>query len=236
VSGRITYGIHGIESRLVDMVSRREEFKRKASHLEEIPLYYQFLRPASERYLVFAFQSFGVRSCIHLVQTAFRDYVRDKAGLIVRYKKLMPADAGIDPFAAGLVKEMTLLRRKVSSDKVDAYREDSPAEYDVKISLLARGKTNFGTFGKLTTDKIRRAGHSVAAVEEFDKALVKVSLNGNSKTITMFGEKGEAGTIDVSDDDLIKYDSGHPTKGSLDEVAKPLMKYFNDALIGYRKK
>ncbi|MCK0098385.1 hypothetical protein MWU38_03215 [Qipengyuania sp. S6317L1] len=34
VSGRITYGIHGITSRFVDLKTREEEFKRKNNHLE----------------------------------------------------------------------------------------------------------------------------------------------------------------------------------------------------------
>lgn len=235
VTGRITYGIHGIVSRFVDVVSRHEKFKRTAVDLEEIPLFFQIFRPKGEHYIIFVFQSYGVRSCIFLVQKAFREYIKSKADLTVRFRKLMPAEAGIDPFSAGLVKEMTLFKRKVSSDKVDAYRDDAPGEYDVKLSLVAKGKTNFGFYRNLTSKKIKDAGHSVASFDEFDKATVRVKLGNNSKHITVFGDQGEAGTIDVTDDELLKTADGHPTEESLKNIAKPILKHFNNALIGYRK-
>ena len=234
VSGRITYGVHGIVSRFVDIVDRKEKFKRKASDLEEIPLYFKLYRPKAEHYMIFAFQSFGVRSCINLVQSAFRKYVKDKSGLTVRFRKLMPAEAGIEPFAAGIVKEMTFLKRKVSSDRVDSYRDDAPAEYDVKLSLLAKGRTNFGLYRDLSPEKVKKAGHSIILVDDFDKATVRVNLDGNTKYITMFGNQGEAGTIDVTDDEDLDIEDGHPTKESLDKVIEPLLKHFNNALIGYR--
>lgn len=235
VSGRITYGIHGITSRFVDVVARTEEFQRKANHLEEIPLYFRFYRPKGEHYMIFAFQSFGVRSCVSLVQGAFRDFVRAQAGLVVRYRKMMPAEAGIDPLANGLVKEMTLLKRKVSSDRVDAYRDDAPAEYDVKLSLIAKGRSNFGFFKDLTSKKIKDAGHSVALIDDFEKGTVRVSVDGSSKSVTVFGDQGEAGTIDVTDELCLQIINGHPTKESLDEVSMPLLKHFNNALVGYKK-
>lgn len=234
VVGRITYGIHGIISRFVDIVNRQEQFKRKASHLEEIPLFFQFFRPKGEHYVIFVFQSYGVRSCVSLVQEAFREYIKAKTELTVRYKKLMPTEAGLDPFSAGIVKEMTLLKRKASSDKVDAYRDDAPGEYDVKLSLVAKGRSNFGLYKNLTSRKIKEAGYSVAMIDDFDKATVKVKLGDNSKYITIFGDQGEAGTIDVTDDDDLSMYDGHPTVASLEKVSKPLLKIFNNALIGYK--
>ncbi len=129
---------------------------------------------------------------------------------------------------------MTLLKRKVSSDKVDSYRDDAPAEYDVKLSLTAKGRSNFGIFRDLSPEKIKRAGHSIALIDDFDKATVKVSLDGNTKSITMFGSQGEAGTIDVTDDEDLIIDDGHPTKESLDKVVEPLLKHFNNSLVGYK--
>ena len=146
----------------------------------------------------------------------------------------MPAEAGFDPFATGLVKEMTLLKRKVSSDKVDAYRDDAPGEYDVKLSLVARGKSNFGFYKNLTTKKIKDAGYSIAMIDDFDKATVKVKIGNNSKHITMFGDQGEAGTIDVSEEEGLVIDNGHPTIESLENVTKPLLKHFNNAMIGFK--
>lgn len=234
VIGRITYGIHGIVSRFVDIANRQEKFKRTVSDLEEIPLFFQFFRPKGEHYMIFVFQSYGVRSCVYLVQEAFRSYIKSKADLTVRFKKLMPAEAGIDPFAAGLVKEMTLLKRKVSSDRVDAYSDDAPGEYDVKLSLVAKGKSNFGFYRNLTSKKVKDAAHSIALIDDFDKAVVKVKLGNNSKHITMFGDQSEAGTIDVTDEKQLVMDDGHPTPQSLEEVAKPLLKHFNTALIGFK--
>ncbi|MCK0098384.1 hypothetical protein MWU38_03210 [Qipengyuania sp. S6317L1] len=147
----------------------------------------------------------------------------------------MPAEVGLDPFQGGTVKEMTLLKRSVSSDKVDAYRDDAPAEYDVKLSLIAKGKASFGVLRELTPEKVRKAGYSIASFEEFDKASVKVKLNGASKQVTMIGSQGEAGVIDVTDEEDLVLDEGHPTIASLDKVSKPLLKHFHEALIGYKK-
>lgn len=235
ISGRITYGIHGITSRFVDLVGRDERFKREANHLEEIPLYFRFYRPEGEHYMIFAFQSYGIRSCVSLVQQSFKEYVKNQSSLIVRYKKLMPADAGVEPFADGYVKHMTFLKRKVSSDEVDAYRDDAPTEYDVEVSLKARGKANFGRYKEMSKEKLKKAGHTIALIDDFDKGTVKVSLDGSSKNITVFGDQGEVGTIDVSDDKKLKLEDGHPTVESLDTISKSIVKQFNNALTGFKK-
>jgi len=219
----------------VDIFDRKEHFKRKSNHLEEIPLYFRFYRPEGEHYMIFAFQSFGVRSCVHLVQSAFTNYMRENFGLMARFRKLMPADAGFDPLSLGIVKEMTFLKRHVSSDKVDSYRDDAPGEYDVKLSLVAKGKSNFGVLKNLTADKVKTAGYSVALLEEFDKATVRVAINGSSKHVTVFGDQGEAGTIEVTDDDDLIMEDGHPTIESMNKITRSLLEHFNKALIGFRK-
>lgn len=235
ITGRITYGIHGIVSRFVGITDRKEKFKRSASDLEEIPLYYQFFRPKGAHYSIFIFQSFGVRSCVKLVQQAFQDFVKSKTGLIVRFKKLLPTEVGINLFGDALVKEMTLFKQKVSSDKVNAYRDDAPGEYDIKLSLTAKGKSNFGFYRNINADKLKATGRSVAAIDDFDKATVKVRIGNNSKHITVFGNQGEAGTIDITDDSDLVMENGHPTVESLEKVSKPILKQFNGALIGYKK-
>ncbi|PHR04607.1 MAG: hypothetical protein COB31_02975, partial [Erythrobacter sp.] len=64
---------------------------------------------------------------------------------------------------------------------------------------------------------------------------VKVSLDGSSKNITVFGDQGEVGTIDVSDDKKLKLEDGHPTVESLDTISKSIVKQFNNALTGFKK-
>ncbi len=54
----INYGTHGFESRLKDVKTRREKYKRESTDLEEIPLYFQIWSPSSSQYAIIAFQSF----------------------------------------------------------------------------------------------------------------------------------------------------------------------------------
>ena len=67
VRGHINYGTFGFESRIRDPKKKTTAYNRKAGDVEDIPLYFDFWSPPGADFSMAALQSFGGKSCVHLV-------------------------------------------------------------------------------------------------------------------------------------------------------------------------
>lgn len=230
ISSIIQYGVHGIASTIVDVKTRVEKYKRQLEDMEEIPLFFRAWRTPGEHYCLMAFQSFGPRSCVGFVQSAFVEFVKAKTGeqISVRYRKLMPTDSAIGPASSAPVKEITLIKHNQSSDRASDYLNGAPNFFDVKLSLVSRRKEGFGFFGNINEAKIRKMAGPVALVDDFDSATAEVLIAGKRRKIGIFGDHSDVGTIDITEEVVL--DNSHPTSQSMLKVTKEYMNYFHQAI------
>ena len=118
--GYVHYGTFGFESKLKDSSTKRLNYKRKVTDVEEIPLFYEFWFPPASDFGFVAFQSFSGRSCISMIMTLMREeFFKKNDGISLQFERLIPSDGEGSLFFNSPVKRLRLYKRNVSSDIAD---------------------------------------------------------------------------------------------------------------------
>lgn len=179
------------------------------------------------------FQSFSGRSCSQKVRHAFTTFfMKANAGVNVRYKKLMPSEIEGEESLLAPVTGLSFIKRRTSADKFDDYGPgDVPEEVDIEVHVHARKKGSWGPFGKLDEAALRKeaSGLYLADAEQFDRAIASVKIGKKTRRFAIFGPKGEAGSIDVTED-LEFLSTGHPETSSLQKICNEIMSEFSGSL------
>lgn len=231
ISGYIRYGTFGFESELFDTKTKKKQYDRKSTDFEQIELYYQFWCPEDEDFALVAFQSFSGRSCIGYVTTALQEEFRSKnKGLTLRIDKVSPQLVDKATFANSDVKQVTLIKRSASTDLADLHgASKKPTEVEIEVRVTAKSGS-FGKFGKLDTTSLRNdAGVYAIGTTPFQKAVATVNFNGKPRRVGVFGDNGNAGAFDVTDD-VDFGPNGHPVYKSIDAAADDLLSDAYNAL------
>ncbi len=224
IHGYIRYGTFGFESELFDTKSKKKQYDRKATDFEQIELYYQFWLPDGENYGLIAFQTFSGRSCISYVREALNDYFKStNAGLALRSDKIAPQNVARASFADAVVKQVRMIKRSSSNDLANLHGASKrPSEVEIEVKVTARNGS-FGKFGALDP-KLLRANAGVFSIGSgpFEKATAAVELNGKLRHIGVFGDSGNVGAFDVTED-VTFGSNGHPTFDSIDQIADDIL-------------
>lgn len=235
IHGIVNYGTHGFESKLIDVKTKKQNYKRKATDLEEIPLYFQFWSPAAYKYGFAAFQSFQGRSCISYILKAASDaYASANKGLRLSFRKLLANDIRGGSLDASPVKELRLLKRNVPKDKADRYLNGIAAdEVEYEVIMRAKRRRSLGVFSDFR--KMAASGQPTAVFAmdgvEFDEVAANVEFAGRRRMIGLFGSNTDAGVIEVSDR-VKRGPDGHPEFASLANEVDELMEAFFEAVSG----
>lgn len=231
IKGIINYGTFGFESNLIDRKTKKNNYRRLTTDLEEIPLYFQFWMPKGGDFGFFAAQSFQARSCVTLVTSSFAKYFEDRNSQFgVSFHKLMPEDVKGSKIFSSPVTKITMIKKSLPTDKADIYLDDvDPSEAEYHVTIKARRKK---TLGNLIDFSTKDASSKVAAIHtsiEFDSAKAEISFGGRKRTVGIFGLSSEAGTIDITDS-IDRGGDGHPTFLSVDRETNIILKDFYRAL------
>ncbi len=233
--GHVHYGTFGFESNLVDGKTKKNNYRRKSTDVEEIPLFYEFWLPEDESYGLAAFQSFQGRSCVQLVALRMvEQFERSNDGYSLKFRKLMPT-AGSSAYAGAPVKSLRLLRRNAPSDLADRYRGgDAYGGVDFEIIISARRKSSLGNLGSVSRSLPRnKAGVVTHDGVEFDQAIADIQVGRRKRPVYVFGASGNAGVFDLSD--IIERGAdGHPTFDSIASEASDILSGFNSSLSRHR--
>jgi hypothetical protein len=234
IHGIINYGTHGFESKLIDVKTKRKNYQRKSTDLEEIPLYFQFWTPANEKYGFAAFQSFQGRSCIaYIIKAAGDAYSAANKGHRLTFHKLIANDIAGGKLDAAPVKELVLLKKHVPKDKADRYLNGIAVE-EVEYEVTMRAKRKrwlgiFGDFAKMAKDGQKMAVFAMDGVE-FDEVKAQVDFGGRRRMIGLYGGGSDAGVIEVSEK-VKRGADGHPVFKSIADEVDELMETFFDAVM-----
>ena len=91
--GYVHYGTFGFESNFVDTNTKKHNYRRKVTDIEEIPLFFEFWYPTKSTHIFAVFQSFQGRSCIQLVMSEMQEsFEKANPGFVIVFKKLLPND------------------------------------------------------------------------------------------------------------------------------------------------
>ncbi|WEK40445.1 MAG: hypothetical protein P0Y50_02230 [Candidatus Brevundimonas colombiensis] len=228
-SGYVHYGTFGFESNFVDSKTKKRNYRRKTTDVEEIPLFYQAWFPDSAKYGLVAFQSFQGRSCVALVTSKMQKaFAQQNDGFVLRFRKLLPVGKAGGLYAQSPVKELRLVRRNAPSDVTDRYLDETPEDpIDFEVSMRARRK---GTLGKLQdilgSLKANDKGLVMHDGIAFDRAVADVRIGRGTRPVNLLGSAGEAGVIDLTET-VSRGPDGHPVFDSLaSEVDEILIDFF----------
>jgi hypothetical protein len=197
--GYVHYGTFGFESNFIDTNTKKKNYRRKVTDIEEIPLFYEFWFPNPHAFVIF--QSFQGRSCIHLVLSNISELFEiDNPGLQLRFKKLMPNDSAGSLYSNAPVKKLRLIKKNIPSDLADRYFRTRPPEaINLEVSLTAKRNGSLGKFGlltqSLTTDASGVVTHDGIS---FDDAIAEIRIGGRTRPVGVFGTTGDAGVIDLT--------------------------------------
>lgn len=232
-SGYILYGTFGFESNLIDNKTKSKRYRRRATDIEEIPLFYEFWSPPASDFSLVCFQSFQGRSCIGLVISRMQDLFEvANPGFILEFKKLIPADGKGGIYSQAPVKRLRLIKRGAPSDLVDrlSSSDAAPAVVDLEVTISARRKSSLGTFLGITEAMAaNEAGVIVYGGTPFEKVIAEVRIGNKTRRVSMLGENGDAGVVDISEH-IVKGSDGHPTIESLGKESRILLKEFYSLL------
>lgn len=228
IHGYINYGTHGFESKFKDVKTRKEKYKREATDLEEIPLYFQLWAPEGASHALMAFQSFQGRSCINLVRlAAVKDFQEKYPGYSISFRKIAPSAAILDDAP---VKSVTFINPRRVQDRFDRVLGKSMEEVEYEVSVKARKRGAMISLYKDLRQFVLPTENGVVEFngEAYEGVKADVKLGSKRRVVGIFGVSADAGLIDVSDN--IKRDrSGHPTLESIVAEVNSLMAYFYDA-------
>jgi hypothetical protein len=232
--GYVHYGTFGFESDFVDPKTKTQNYRRKTSDVEIIPLFYEFWHPKGASHAFAAFQSFHGRSCISLVMNEMqRLFAEQNQGVSLIFKKLLPVDASGGIYQTAPVKSLRLINRSASGDIADRYLSSRPEKpITFEITMSAKRKDILGLLGPLTASLKGGAGGVVTHDGiSFPEAIAEIQVGGRKRRVGVLGSNGDAGVIDLSDS-IKRGADGHPTFASIAKESGELLKEFHATLSG----
>lgn len=213
-NGYIHYGTYGFESNFVDAKTKKKNYRRKTTDVEEIPLYFHFWIPTGGNFALAAFQSFQGRSCIAILSSAMQmEFSILNPNFSLKFSKIMPNDAKGSAIFSAPVKHLRLIRRNTFSDISDKIQGDEPV--DIELLISARRRRTLGSLESIM-GSINSTDGSVLLHDGigFTEAVAEVRVGNRLRRVGVLGPNGDAGVIDVTDS-IKKSPTGHPTFESI---------------------
>ena len=223
--GLVNYGTYGYASDILAKKSSEPVYRRRATDIEQIPLYYRFWLPNSGKYGLAAFQSFSGKSCV----TAIQDYLKEdfsaqypEHSLI--FKKLMPTEVRGGELQTALVKKVTYMQKSPPSDSADRYVDPSKSkDFELELVVSAKRRRSLGPFSELLG---RHLVDGVGLLEfdgiKFNQARADIIVGDKKVTVGLFGYNTDAGVIEINDSIELRSD-GHPEFDSITECVDDLL-------------
>ena len=235
--GYIHYGTFGFESNFVDNETKKTNYRRQTTDIEEIPLFYEFWCPENGSIGFVVFQSFQGRSCISLVLERMKDtFERKNHDFILDIRRMLPNDPTGSAFRGAPVKRLRLIKRGAPSDIADRYFDHvEPATLDLEVVMTARRNGSLGKLGSLF-NSIPSGPKSVITHSgiEFPEAVADIRVGSGIRKVSVLGVNGDAGVIDLTDV-ITRGVDGHPTFKSLEKESDVIIRDFYQTVIGDRE-
>lgn len=232
--GYVHYGTFGFESNFIDSKTKKRNYRRKVTDVEEIPLFYEFWCPPNSPHAFAAFQSFQGRSCITLVMNSMQEiFEHENPGFRMAYKKLMPGDVAASRFYSAPVKNFRLVKKHASADLAEQYLPHRPSTpIDFEVAIRARRRSNLGLLSTFATGLPKDLSRHLVthAGLSFDEAVAEILVGGRLRKVGVFGINSDAGAIDLSD--VVKLGpDGHPIFESIRKESDALLKDFHKTIL-----
>lgn len=231
--GTINYGTFGYASNIRNGKRKAIAFKRKATDVEDIPLYFDIWCPTRANFAMIALQSFGGKSCVHLVLHEMQKMFEAlNPGYRLHTIKLMGNDSPASLFANAPVKTMTFIRHNASTDSFSSYRNGLAKPVDIQVTYKAKRGGMLGTLRDMGgTFSENDTGLILFEGETYHEATAEVMVGKRRRPVGIIGPNSETGTIDVSE--TITYaNTGHPTFPTIKKQSNEIMQDFFTRLTG----
>ncbi|QDH73619.1 hypothetical protein [Brevundimonas sp. M20] len=228
IRGHVHYGTFGFESKIKKYKSKAVAYKRASSDTEEIALYFDIWCVPKEDFAILALQSFGGRSCVHLVLHDMQiEFEKANKDFRLHAHKLMGNDSPITLYGDAPVKKLKLTKHNAQSDSFGSYRPGKPPRpVDIEISYKAKRGGALGSLrdmGGVLNENDK--GIIVFEGGEFDEVVAEVMIGNRRRPVGLIGANSETGAIDVSESITYGAD-GHPTLDSIKKQSNLIIQDF----------
>lgn len=233
VDGLLEIGHFGYGSSLRDVKTGNENYRRKISDAEMIPLYYCMWIPKSGTRGVLALQYFGevgAKSCFQeLLTSRFEKKYKDYS---LRIRKLVSEAVIRKALEKAPIAKLRFIQHGVAKDIADAYAGNRLDPKTAHVELVIKVKKTV-SIGQGARDRImqvlqgKRKLDSVLELDgfEYQELKAEVELAGRIRTIRIGKPDGMTSKIDVTDSVEVDAD-GHPKKASITKVCAGLIADF----------
>lgn len=224
-------GNFGFTSSLQDVKTGKENYKRKNTDAEMMPLYTRFSFPAGKEFALCAFQNFGEIGCKTLLTELLLDSFKNKfPQYSLRFAEAAPATLLNDLIDKTYISKLRFVHHGVPSDLANRYGGEplDPKAGHVELVIRAVRDNDLG-IKKVVKGWLNQAKFDPKGVIEFEGMRpheLKVVLRtpeGREKTVRVSDLIKLRSRIDVTED--VEYDpaTGHPKFDSISSQAADLL-------------
>jgi hypothetical protein len=232
ISGVVESGDYGVESRIVDRTSKKENYRKMVDDLDIKPFYFLILAPKRHNKGLLVLQRLGGFGINALFTYHFEKYFKMKyEGLLVEFNPFVSKELAKAFIENGAIKEISLKRYSLPSDLIDKlgltnHREDV---LSIELRITAKQK-RFLPFNGRVDKFIKNPNARLFEIGELEKlgfdgthkSSIKVKVGTNTRTVDL-SETGQIRPYYDINNEVEKELSGHPKFASIDKIAKGLV-------------
>ena len=230
IYGNVEVGTSGYGSSIKDLSSGTENYRRKITDSEMLPLHIRFWIPKGEKYGILALQNFGELGCKTLLTTQILsrwDQIKDN-NFMLRIREIIPQSVYHDLIHNRTVTKIRLIHHGVPSDIADAYNGKAldPTLGTLELSINSKRGSDLGA--KKFVESLFSKGFSpkgTIEIDNFEAHEVKIELKDqdNRKQTVSFADILRVHSRLNVTDQVVLGPEGHPTEESISNICRALI-------------
>ena len=237
-SGIIESGEYGSESEIVSSITKEIRFKKNKEDIDIKPFYFLIWLPKIENINnvgFFILQRTGNDGINTIFKDRLSNYFTSKNELYkVEFSNYIPNDLAKEYLSKGKIKEFKIRSYSLPSDLADKlglkdYKEDI-SKFEIKIFTKKEG-FNFNLNNKLK-NFINNTNSKFFDIQDWGidgnhSESIKIKVGDNIRTINLADSLKIRPYYNISNDNLIDVETGHPIFKEIDKLAKKLINDIN---------
>ena len=239
ITATVDSGIYGINSKLIDVNTRKTSYIRNQCDAETLPFYFMIFLPEKRDKGILLLESIGKYEMKkHLAET-LRDYMTKKYfDISFEICKLIPGKIIEKLLSKSRTTKIRLIKYNIPNDIFDALDEPHKEK-----DLTIKREVIYSSTNLSIQDMIRKIMNKEKSVNElfelkeikendYDKLKFELKIGSITKTIDLDNLTEINNSIDITDDLKINVETGYPNIDSLEFTFQSYLEYFRQEMDG----
>lgn len=237
ITGTIDSGVYGINSKLIDINTRKTSYIRNEYDAETLPFYFMVTLPKGRDEGILLLESIGRYEMKRSLVKTFGDYMTKKhPDLSFEICKLIPGGMIEKLLSQSRTTKIRLIKYDISDDIAETLEDPhQERDFEIKREVIYSSK-DLGI-----QNKIRKIINKEKAISElfeireikendYDKLKFELKIGTTTKTIDLDNLFDINNSIDITDDLTINTVTGHPYVDSLKSTFWFHLEYFDSEM------